>query len=81
MLVFATADGVAAITAGAPIIAALIIALVTAKTTSRRQERQLEHDRELVDLANLRTLLEEAALALYRAAGIVLPLTSTWRIS
>jgi hypothetical protein len=64
MLVLASAEAVAGITAGATIIAALIIAVITARTTNGRQERQLEHDRELADLADLRKLLDEAAVAL-----------------
>jgi hypothetical protein len=72
VLVLASAEAVAGITAGATIIAALIIALITARTTNHRQKQQLEHDREIGDLADLRGVLEEAALALYRAAELAL---------
>jgi hypothetical protein len=64
MLVLASAEGVAGITAGATVAAALIIAGITARTTNRRQREALKHDRELADLADLRKLLDGAAVAL-----------------
>jgi hypothetical protein len=85
MLVIGSAEGVAGITAGATLLAALGLAGVTIYTTNRRvsaesdrqkreidertkgQKRLLDHQRELADLADLRTLLDEFALALDRA--------------
>jgi hypothetical protein len=82
VLVLASAEGVAGITAGATLVAAIGLALITVYTTNRRlseervrqevdlageAERQgaaLAHERELADLADLRMLLGEAALAL-----------------
>jgi hypothetical protein len=65
MLHITSAEGVAAITVGG----ALGVAVITAATTNRRQREALKHDRELVDLAGLRTLLDEAALALNEGEG------------
>ena len=74
MLILASAEGVAGITAGATLTAALGLALVTIYTTNRRLSeerdrhiRELDHDRELADLADLRLLLDEAAIAIDRA--------------
>ena len=86
MLVLASAEAVAEITAGGTILAAVIIAVLAAWTAGRRQKRQLDaegkrqaatlaHGREvatlslsaeraLADLADLRKLLDEAAVAL-----------------
>jgi hypothetical protein len=66
---------VAAVSAGAPSLAAFAVAGITAKTTNARQKKQLdaeaarqagelEHDRELADLADLRNLLDQAAATL-----------------
>jgi hypothetical protein len=74
-LLIAAAEGIAGITAGATVFAALIVALITARTTNGRQERQLTaeaerqtaalaHERELADIADLRQLLDEAATVL-----------------
>jgi len=60
MLVLASTDGVAAITVGG----ALVVAVITAVTTNRRQREALKHDRELADLADLRKLLDEAAVVI-----------------
>ncbi len=71
MLILASAQGVAAITAGATVLAGLIVAAITARTTNHRQERQLSaeanrqaaalvHARELADIADLRQVLDEA---------------------
>jgi hypothetical protein len=85
VFVLASTEGIAAITAGATLVAALGLALITVYTTKRRlseagarqeenlageAERQaatLVHGRELADLADLRALLDEAAVALNRA--------------
>jgi hypothetical protein len=74
MLILASAEGVAGITAGATLLAGLGLAGVTIYTTNRRafdefarQERLLDHERELADLADLRKLLDEFALVLDRA--------------
>jgi hypothetical protein len=64
MLVLASAEGVAGTTASATVVAALIIAGITARTTNRRQREALNHDRELADLADLRKLLDDAAIAI-----------------
>jgi hypothetical protein len=64
MLILASAEGVAGITAGATVVGALALAVITAHTTNRRQRESLAHARELADLADLRKLLDEAALAL-----------------
>lgn len=75
----ATTDGVAGITAGATLATALIVAVTTAVTTNARQHRQLNaefdrqaaalaHERELADIADLRALLDEAAIAFDQAA-------------
>ena len=58
-------------------VGAVLVALTAAYTAGRRQARaleaesgrlaqQLEHDRELADLAAVRSALDEAALALQR---------------
>jgi len=74
VLVLANAEGVAGITAGATLIAALGLALVTIYTTDRRLSeerdrhiRDLDHDRELADLSDLRELLDEAAVVVDQA--------------
>jgi hypothetical protein len=78
VLILASTEGVAGITAGATLAAALALAGITAWTTNRRQKRDLaaeaerqadalSHERELHDLADLRKLLDEAAVALDRA--------------
>jgi hypothetical protein len=67
VLAVATAEGVAFITGGATIIAAVILGGLAAWTAERRQAAALAHDRELADLADLRSLLDEAAVALNRA--------------
>jgi hypothetical protein len=51
-------------------LATIGVAVITAVTTNRRQRESLRHDRELVDLADLRALLEEAAIALDRAGNV-----------
>jgi hypothetical protein len=51
-------------------LATVGVAVITAVTTNRRQRESLRHDRELVDLADLRTLLDEAAIALDRAGSV-----------
>ncbi len=51
-------------------VATIGVAVITAVTTNRRQRESLRHDRELVDLADLRALLEEAAIALDRAGNV-----------
>jgi len=66
VLVIASTEGVLAATLGPTAIVA--VALVTAVTTNRRQREALKHDRELADLADLRKLLDEAAVALNEAA-------------
>jgi hypothetical protein len=60
MLVRASVESVTAITVGG----ALVVAVITAITTNRRQREALNHDRELTDLADLRVLLDEAAIAI-----------------
>jgi nucleotidyltransferase/DNA polymerase involved in DNA repair len=76
--VLASTEGVAAITAGGTVFGAIVIAVLAAWTAGRRQKRQLRedgvrqaaalaHDRELADLADLRVLLDEAAVALDHA--------------
>jgi hypothetical protein len=66
MLVLASIDiGVAGIVVGG--LVTLGVAGITAVTTNRRQREALKHDRELFDLADLRKLLDEAAVALDRA--------------
>jgi hypothetical protein len=71
MLVLASAEGVAAITAGATLLAAGGLAYVTLAANGKRldaeRERQvadLAHDREMADVSDLRKLLDEAAVAL-----------------
>jgi hypothetical protein len=59
-LILASSEGVTAITVGG----ALVVALITAVTTNRRQRESLNHDRELTDLADLRGVLDEAAVAI-----------------
>jgi hypothetical protein len=84
-MVLATAEGVAAITAGATLLAAAGLAYVTIHTTklrlgeererqkralaaeTDRQQASLLHDRELVDIADLRQLLDAGATALDQA--------------
>jgi hypothetical protein len=51
-------------------LATVGVAVITAVTTNRRQRESLRHDRALVDLADLRTLLDEAAIALDRAGSL-----------
>jgi hypothetical protein len=63
MLVLASADLVAGITAGATLLAALGLAIVTVLT----KRHDLENARELADLADLRVLLDQAAVALDKA--------------
>lgn len=63
---------VAAITAGATLTAAVFIAIVTAITTDRRQEKALGHDR---DLADLRELVDEAAIVVNDAGDALDRLT------
>lgn len=60
MLVLASAEAVAGIT----VAGALVVAVITAVTTNRRQREALKHDRELADLADLRKLLDEAAVVM-----------------
>jgi hypothetical protein len=67
VLVLASAEGVAGITAGATLLAASGLALVTVYT----KRVDVEHARELADLDNLRTLLDEAAIAIDRGADAV----------
>lgn len=76
----AAAEAVAGITAGGTLLGALGIAIVTIHTTKlrlgaegERQRHELNHDRELVDIADLRQLLDEAATALDRAEAARLP--------
>jgi hypothetical protein len=73
-MVIGSAEGVAGITAGATLAAATGLAFVTLRTTGRRiaaeherQRRELAHERELADLADLRTLLDDAATCLDQA--------------
>ena len=69
MLVFAAIEvGAVGIVVGG--LATIGVAVITAVTTNRRQRESLRHDRELVDLADLRALLEEAAIALDRAGNV-----------
>jgi hypothetical protein len=63
VFVIASVEGVTAITVGG----ALVVAVITAITTNRRQREALNHDRELTDLADLRVLLDEAAIAIERS--------------
>jgi hypothetical protein len=72
VLVVASSEGVAAITAGASLLAASGLAAVTVYTTRQRLigERErlvatLDHDRALSDIADLRQLLDEAASAVH----------------
>jgi hypothetical protein len=51
-------------------LATVSVAVITAVTTNRRQRESLRHARELVDLADLRVLLDEAAIALERAGHV-----------
>jgi hypothetical protein len=51
-------------------LATVGVAVITAVTTNRRQRESLRHDRELVDLADLRALLDEAAIALDRTGRV-----------
>jgi hypothetical protein len=60
MLVLASAEGVAGITAGATLLAATGLAAVTVHT----KRLDLDHNRELADLADLRELLDNSAVAL-----------------
>ena len=48
---------------------ALIVALLAAATAHHRQRAQLDHDRELHDLGELRCLLDEAAATAYVATN------------
>jgi hypothetical protein len=65
VLVIASTEGILAATVGPAAIVA--VAAITAWTTNRRQREALAHARELADLADLRRLLDEAAVALDRA--------------
>jgi hypothetical protein len=72
VLVVAGAEGVAAVTAGASLLAASGLAGVTIYTTRQRLigERErldatLAHDRALSDIADLRQLLDEVASAVH----------------
>jgi hypothetical protein len=62
------AIAVAGITAGGTLIAGSVIAFVTLRVARLRQE----HDRELADLADLRAVLDETAIALDRAVPVEL---------
>lgn len=73
LVLVASAEAVAGITAGATLLAGLALAGVTIHTTNRRlseeavrQKRALGHDRQLADLTDLRVLLDEFAVALDR---------------
>lgn len=69
MLVLASIEvGAVGIVVGG--LATVGVAVITAVTTNRRQRESLRHDRELVDLADLRTLLDEAAIALDSAGSV-----------
>jgi hypothetical protein len=69
MLVLASIEvGTVGIVVGG--VATIAVAVITAVTTNRRQRESLRHDRELVDLADLRVLLDEAAIALERAGSV-----------
>jgi hypothetical protein len=63
MFVIATAELVTAFT----VVGAVVVAVITAITTNRRQREALRHDRELADLNDLRSLLDEAAVAFRRS--------------
>jgi hypothetical protein len=65
VLVLAIDVGVAGIVVGG--LATVGVAGITAVTTNRRQHEALRHDRELFDLADLRKLLDKAAVALNNA--------------
>ncbi|MFI5008994.1 MAG: hypothetical protein ACHQDY_01830 [Solirubrobacterales bacterium] len=82
VLVLASADAVAGITAGATLAAAVILACITAWTTNERQKRDLmaeaerqsealSHQREIHDIGDLRMLLDQAALALNDAGDAI----------
>lgn len=73
LMVIASAEGIAGITAVATVCTGLMVVVITARTTSSRLERQLQaeterhtaslaHGRELADIADLRGLLDEAAI-------------------
>jgi hypothetical protein len=75
VLASAEAQGVAWITAGGTVFGAIVIAALAAWTAGRRQKRQLaaeaarltetlDHERGLADTADLRQLLDQAALAI-----------------
>lgn len=51
-------------------LATIGVAVITAVTTNRRQRESLRHERELVDLADLRALLDESAIALDKAGHV-----------
>lgn len=69
MLVLASLEvGAVGIVVGG--LATVGVAVITAVTTNRRQRESLRHARELVDLADLRGLLDEAAIALDRAGHV-----------
>jgi hypothetical protein len=77
VFVIASSEGVAAITAGASLLAASGLAGVTVYTTRQRSiaererlEATLAHERELSDLADLRQLLDEVMSAVYHATEI-----------
>jgi hypothetical protein len=65
VLVLASSEGVAGITAAATLAAAAGLAAVTVLT--KRQD--LAHNRELADLSDLRALLDEAAITIDAANG------------
>jgi hypothetical protein len=79
LTVVASAEGVAAITAGGTLLAAAGIAFVTLRTTKQRlegagkqQERELAHSRELADVADLRQVLDEAGRRLEEARSVAI---------
>jgi hypothetical protein len=96
------AEGVAFLTGGATVLAAVVLGGLAAWTSERRLGRQLKaeddrlkatldhdrelsrsarrHERELADLADLRALLDEAAVALDRSEDRVLAIESTVRL-
>lgn len=87
MFVAASAEGVAAITAGASLLAACGLAGVTIYTTRQRLigERErltatLTHDRELSDIADLRQLLDEAASAAHHVNGVLVHVWGTFEL-
>jgi hypothetical protein len=67
VLVIASAEGVAGITAGATLLAASGLAVVTVHT----KRMDPDHSRGLADLDDLRALLDEAAVAIHVGAEAV----------